>query len=247
MRIRLATLAVLLAFPASAQTVPVPDKRPASNSAVEQSQPAATAPEAAKTVRREYCPALRLGLVTGKQLPPIVEGDCGTGSPLAITSAGGIALAGEVVLTCGMATALAQFVPLAQKLALDVLGSPLDKIEGGNGYECRNRNRAASGKLSEHAFANAYDIAAFLLKDGRRISVGGDWPHLVQLPPAAEKPAAPQTRATTLQAKFLTGLHAASCGLFSTVLGPDENAEHREHFHLDLGCHGKDCTYYICN
>ncbi len=242
--------------PAAGQDIPVPDRRPSMQAPAGATPNTDASPntaagqavvEVARPDRREHCAALRLGLVTGKQLQSIAEGDCGAASPVMITAVGSVALSGEVVLTCGMATTLAQFLPEAQKLARDVLGSDLAKIEGGNGYECRNRNRASSGKLSEHAFANAYDISAFWLADGRRISVAEGWPHLQSLPPAGEKPAAPQTRATTPQAHYLTGVHAASCALFSTVLGPDENAEHREHFHLDLGCHGKDCTYYICS
>ncbi len=56
----------------------------------------------------------------------------------------------------------------------------------------------------------------------------------------------PIQRATTPQARFLVTVHKAACSLFSTVLGPDANAAHHDHFHLDLGCHGKDCKYLIC-
>jgi hypothetical protein len=189
------------------------------------------------------------------------EGDCGAESPLTITAIGPVKLGGQATMTCGMATALAALMPEAIKAATDILGSPLAALETGTGYECRNRNGDGSGKLSQHAFANALDIAAFKLADGRSISVAEGWPHL---PPveaeasesaggektgeAAEKPPAvsPQQRATTPQARFLATVHKSACTLFSTVLGPDANAAHRDHFHLDLGCHGRDCKYLIC-
>ena len=105
------------------------------------------------------------------------------------------------------------------------------------------RNRARSGKLSQHAFANAFDIAVFTLADGRSVSVAGDWPQPVN----AGKDGAPVAqRASTPQARFLASAHGAACPLFTTVLGPDADADHRDHIHLDLGCHGRDCRYMIC-
>jgi len=40
--------------------------------------------------------------------------------------------------------------------------------------------------------------------------------------------------ATTKEAVFLKRLHTGSCGLFATVLGPEANEAHRDHFHLDM-------------
>ena len=233
--------------PAAGLDIPVPDRRPSMQT------PAGATPNTAvgeavieveRPDRREHCPALRLGLVTGKQLPAIAEGDCGTASPVAITAVGSVALSDEVVLTCGMATALAQLLPQASAMAQNILGSPLAALHAVSGYECRNRNRAASGKLSEHGFANAFDVSQFVLADGRSISVGAHWPHLAY--PAATATRQPLERAETPQARFLASVHAAACKRFSTVLGPDANAEHHDHLHFDLGCHGKDCSYLIC-
>jgi hypothetical protein len=36
------------------------------------------------------------------------------------------------------------------------------------------------------------------------------------------------------EARFLRRLHAGACGTFGTVLGPDANEAHRNHFHFDL-------------
>jgi len=68
---------------------------------------------------------------------------------------------------------------------------------------------------SEHATADAVDIAAFRLADGTRITLVGDW----------------DDRGS--KARFLRDVRDGACGLFSTVLSPDYNAAHRDHFHLD--------------
>ena len=94
---------------------------------------------------------------------------------------------------------------------------------------CRNRNNASSGFTSEHGFANAVDVTGFTLEDGSGIAVESDW-----LPSAAP------------EGRLLRLAHDAACSGFMTVLGPEANAEHRDHLHLDLGCHGKSCTARIC-
>jgi hypothetical protein len=33
---------------------------------------------------------------------------------------------------------------------------------------------------------------------------------------------------------FLRGAHHAACRIFGTVLGPEANRAHRNHFHLDM-------------
>lgn len=197
-------------------------------------------------VRRISCSALLEGRISGKVVETIREGQCGEDSPLRISALGQVRLANEAVTNCAMAEALAQFALKADELAKKDLGASLKSIEAGPGYQCRRRNRAATGKMSEHAFADALDVLSFELSDGRRISVEADWPHLKASPAEGEKPAAPAERAATAQARYLAGLHAIACKQFTTVLGPDANAAHRSHFHFDLGCHGRNCTYLIC-
>jgi hypothetical protein len=78
---------------------------------------------------------------------------------------------------------------------------------------CRNVNRDRSGRLSEHATANALDIAAFRFR-GLELRVARDW----------ARDDAP-----------LRGLRDGACRWFGAVLGPDYNAAHADHFHLDMG------------
>lgn len=253
----------LLAFAAPAalaQAVPVPQKRPAVSSpqaapAPQQQQaepapaaPAMEAPAAAADAnagkqRWSACPALMSGAVTGRLGEPLSEGGCGVDSPLLVTAVGRVKLSQEVVITCAMATALAALVPEIDAVARDIMGAPLESLVAGGGYECRNRNRADGAKFSQHAFANALDIAAFNVAGGKSVSVEADWPQPVNAgkegPPVAQ-------RAATPQARFLSAVHASACARFTTVLGPDADPEHRDHIHLDLGCHGRDCRYMIC-
>lgn len=98
------------------------------------------------------------------------------------------------------------------------LRSEVVKIESFGTYSCRNVNGAATGKLSQHAYANAVDISAFVLADGRRITVLAGW----------NGPDEDVRR-------FLRVIHASACKRFRTTLGPDYNSIHANHFHFDMG------------
>ena len=84
-------------------------------------------------------------------------------------------------------------------------------------YACRNVNSAAAGRRSQHATANAIDIAAFRLADGRSISILDDWGK------------------DTAEGRFLAAARDEACDFFNVVLSPDYNRLHANHFHLDLG------------
>jgi len=116
-------------------------------------------------------------------------------------------------------------VPFARWVRQDVtaaasrwLGSSVTKIESYGTFACRPKNGQAGNELSEHGRANAVDIAAFQLKDGRRITVKAGW-----------------NGTDTQISGFLRSLHRAACGRFSVVLGPDANAFHADHLHFDMG------------
>lgn len=101
------------------------------------------------------------------------------------------------------------------RAARQILGSGLVRIETMGSYSCRNV--AGSGRLSAHARAEAIDVAAFVLADGRRISVLNDW------------------NGGSAERRFLRVVHESACKRFGTVLGPNYNAAHHNHFHLELG------------
>ncbi len=136
----------------------------------------------------------------------------------------GIPVTNLGAVTCAMARPFVGWVTQAvQSAASDRLGSRVVKIESFGSFACRPINNVEGNRLSEHGHANAIDVAAFDLADGRRISVAQDWN-------------GPDENARA----FLRQLHAAACRRFSVVLGPDANALHRDHLHFDMG-NGRYC------
>ncbi len=122
-------------------------------------------------------------------------------------------------LSCGMAAALYWYEAEVDRLAREHLGTGLARINHLGSYACRNINGATAGRRSQHATANAIDISGLvLLMDGRSVSVLADWDRRVRRMPGS-----------------FTPLHKRACGLFNTVLGPEYNALHADHFHLDMG------------
>ncbi|MBU0556260.1 MAG: extensin family protein [Alphaproteobacteria bacterium] len=130
-------------------------------------------------------------------------------------------------MTCPLAANFAAWVQYAVRPAARLyLRSEVVRVETFGTYACRDvrgTGGTIAGKRSEHAHANAVDISAFVLADGRRISLLGDW------------------HAGGPNAQFLRVLHQSACKRFRTVLGPDYNAAHRGHFHFDMGGRGSFC------
>jgi len=104
------------------------------------------------------------------------------------------------------------------RAARKFLGSDLERIETMGSYSCRSI--AGSARLSQHAHANAVDVAAFVLADGRRISVVDGW------------------KGSQQERDFLRVVHNSACKRFGTVLSPDYNNAHRDHFHFDMSGKG---------
>lgn len=118
--------------------------------------------------------------------------------------------------TCSVDAGLAWWLrhgvqPPAQAL----LGSRVVRIEHLGTTNCRRIGGGGSGQWSEHATGNAIDISAFVLADGRHISVLADWD------------------AQDDRAAFLHAVRDGACHSFATVLSPDYNAAHADHLHLD--------------
>lgn len=234
-------LAALVCGPAVAQDEPpLPQPRPEGLGEAEP-EPAPEPEEAeqaeepdkedvAERVYQAACPALLTGRVIGEMVPPLAEGDCGLQSPIAVSAltinGREIALSGTPVTNCAMATTLADWAEAVDAYAGAALDTELESLSTGPGYTCRLRNGADTGYVSEHGLGNALDITAINLADGESITVLDDWS------------AAPVLDEATL----LGFAHSAACGRFTTVLGPAANAEHEDHFHFDLGCHGQSCT-----
>jgi hypothetical protein len=103
-----------------------------------------------------------------------------------------------------------------QPAALRWFGQPVVEIRQISAYSCRGMNGNPNANISEHAFGNALDIAAFTFADGRKVTVKDGWHG------AAEEQG------------FLRDIHGAACEMFTTVLAPGSNAYHYDHMHGDL-------------
>lgn len=122
------------------------------------------------------------GLAEVDPLPPVRAGDCGAAAPVALAAIGAqprVAVHPPAMLNCAMVARLYRWLEeTVQPAARDLFGAPVVKISNVSGYQCRNRDSltgAAGSKMSEHAFANAIDIGAFELANGRLIDVSTGW------------------------------------------------------------------------
>jgi hypothetical protein len=120
-------------------------------------------------------------------------------------------------LACPIVSALDRWVSDGvQPAAMRWFGEPVTEIKQISAYSCRGMVGAGGSGISEHAFGNALDIAAFALSDGRWITVQNGW------------------HGTPEEQGFLRDVHLAACNHFSTVLAPGYNAAHYNHIHVDL-------------
>jgi hypothetical protein len=249
---------------------------------------------------------------------PVRHEVCGAPAPVLLKRIGSGAAKVEIsppaVLNCAMVASLHAWVEKTlQPTAREALGTSIARLRNASGYVCRARNGHPLGtdRLSEHALANAIDIAGFVTADGRTIDVVRSWgptardktaPAVARSPKAepakkeaakieperarpankkisaiahrfSEEPSAARKqehralrRTAALQrqdkaisdisadpkaipapggteredgkaraeAAFLHRLHKGACGVFGTVLGPEANEMHRDHFHFDL-------------
>ena len=188
-----------------------------------------------KPLYQAACPVVLSGQVQASQLPPIQDGECGEHSPLSVTNVGGVKLSSQATLNCRMTTSLADWISEIQYLAVSELNSELETLSVSTSYQCRRRNNLPNGKISEHGFSNALDIIGFDFSNGSSLTLLDDWGEDEQ----GETTIGPD-------ALFLRKARDQACNYFTTVLSPDTNALHKDHFHFDLGCHGKKCTYKLC-
>ena len=156
---------------------------------------------------------------------------CGALRPFAVAAAaqGLVQLRPAALLACPMVPAIDHWVErVVAPASQHHLGARVVELTVAASYSCRPMNNADGASLSEHGHANAIDIAGFVLADGRVVSVKSGW-----WGPLAER-------------NFLREVHRGACDMFTTVLGPAFDFNHRDHLHLDLARHGRDGEGRIC-
>lgn len=167
--------------------------------------------------------ACRVALAqSGMLARPLPDGDtgpgCGFDNAFEIRRST-VAFDAPFSLSCRAAVSLALWERhVLAPAAREHLQAEVARIEHFGSYACRNVYGRAEGRRSQHATADAFDIAGFLLGDGRRVRVLADWDG--------------QDADT---AEFLRAVRDGACDYFDAVLGPDYNAAHRDHFHFDRG------------
>ncbi|EFL90860.1 extensin family protein [Ahrensia sp. R2A130] len=159
--------------------------------------------------------------------------ECRIQQPISVTTFSGpmpVSLSSQATVDCVFATALSNYITYrAQPLAQIHLETQLTKITAGTGFQCRRRNNALTGKLSEHAFGYGLDILSFSFADGTVIDVRDS------------------SGMKEREAAYFNAVREGACDYFTTVLGPGSNAAHATHLHLDLGrTIGNPNPYRIC-
>jgi hypothetical protein len=147
------------------------------------------------------------------------DGYCGAVHPYQVSAVGNgaVGLTPVALVNCQMVPALDDWVDrVVLPAAHAIYGVGVAQMKVLSSYSCRPMNNVVGAHLSEHGHANAVDIGAFLLTNGRTVSVLDGW------------------NGSDADQQFLRAVHDGACGTFSTVLGPEANAEHRNHFHVDL-------------
>jgi hypothetical protein len=131
----------------------------------------------------------------------------------------GIPVTNLRAMTCPLARQFARWTrESVQPAAEQWFGTRVARIETFGTYSCRGVNGRPGARLSEHAFANAVDVSAFVLGDGRRITVQAGW----------------NGEDERVQ-RFLRQIHQGGCRRFNIGLSPDSDAYHYNHIHFDMG------------
>ncbi len=155
--------------------------------------------------------------LTGDRLQPITGriSGCGIAEPVRLRSVDGIPLTTPATVNCAAAEALQTWVRGGLVPAVGRTGGGVANLRVVASYACRTRNSQSGARLSEHARGNAIDIAAIGLANGTELSVLQDW--------NSGRPG-----------RILREAHRSACGTFGTVLGPNSDRFHQDHFHFDV-------------
>jgi hypothetical protein len=154
-------------------------------------------------------PLPRLGPAQGNSL--------GNSLGNSIAAFGPVAVKPTATLACPIVSVLDHWLAdSVQPAAMRWFGVRVVEIKQISAYSCRGMNGNSNAHISEHAFGNALDIAAFTLADGRKISVETGWKGMPE------------------EQGFLRDVQAAACREFTTVLAPGSNVYHYNHIHVDL-------------
>jgi hypothetical protein len=155
--------------------------------------------------------------LAGDRLQPITGriSGCGIAEPVRLRSVDGIPLTSAATINCDTARALQTWLREGLVPAVGRTGGGVANLRVVASYACRTRNSQSGARLSEHARGNAIDIAGIGLANGSELSVLRDWN-------------------SGRGGRILREAHRTACGTFGTVLGPNSDRFHQDHFHFDV-------------
>lgn len=145
--------------------------------------------------------------------------NCGADAPLRISAVpnAGVTISEAMPVNCPTTVAFGTWLrDVVQPASIAHFGQPVASVVSMGSYSCRPMYHRPGNPMSEHSYANAVDVAGFVLQDGTRISLKRDW------------------KEADARGGFLRDVHQGACGIFNTTLGPESNDAHADHFHLDM-------------
>ena len=155
------------------------------------------------------------GVVAVKRAPVDGPGGCGVRSAYVVSEISGVTLSRPSIMRMETARALDKWVRDTAIPAVGNRGGGLAELTVAAHYACRTRNSRPDARLSEHAKGNAIDISSFVMRDGSRVTVLRGW-------------------GNGDDGQLLARLWRGACGPFGTVLGPNSDRFHKDHFHFDM-------------
>jgi len=165
----------------------------------------------------KICRSSRIRGTKAAPIAPSLPG-CGLASGVNVYEVSGVRLSQPATMDCETAKTLEKWVRKDLKGAVGRLGGGVSELKVAAHYSCRTRNHRPGAPISEHGKGKAIDISAIGLNDGSEISVQRDW-------------------GKGRKGRVLRKSHRQACKRFGTVLGPEADRAHRDHFHFDTARH----------
>ncbi len=172
--------------------------------------------QARTTARGSVCGVDTIKGVKLQPIPGRVKG-CGVAEPVKVVSVAGVALDQPMTTECSTAVALDTWVRYTVIPTVGRLGGGVAGLDIMASYACRSRNNQKGAKISEHGRGRAVDVGGIILKNGETLTVLDDW--------------------SSRHGAIMKTLHKQACGNFGTVLGPESDRFHKNHFHFDTAAY----------
>jgi len=152
--------------------------------------------------------------ILGKRIADVEgPGRCGFDDAVRVYAVSGVALSPPARMQCRTARITDRWVGGELQPTVNRAGETLRSMRVAADYSCRTRNHQPGARLSEHSFGTAIDISAFNFQSGKRLTVIDDW--------------------NGPDSGLMRRIFRATCRVWHTLIGPDNDRFHQDHFHMD--------------